>query len=104
MMMFGKGERMKAEGSVVCVLYDPATGRILHMHQVTTFPGGRTLARSEIEARTFDLAKNAGVDVSKAKALHVRPEDYTPGVPHKVDVQSLRLVARPLPASPRNAG
>jgi len=98
MIQFGKDEPVRYEASTVCVIYDPADGRILHMHQVTIFPGGRNPAQPEMEARAFELAKRAGVDVSKAKALHVDPQSLTPGVPHKVDVRSRRVVD--IPAGP----
>jgi len=95
MMMMGQGRLIAPEASSICVLYDPADGRILHMHRVTTLPGGRKMDTKEVEARTFELAKRCGVDVSRAHALHVDPRDVKPSVPHRVDVRTRRLVVRP---------
>ena len=42
------GDPVQPEDEKLCVLYDPATGRIIHTHRVTTLPRGRKVDDAEM--------------------------------------------------------
>jgi hypothetical protein len=88
------GEKLVTE---VCVLYDPRTGRIVHLHE---FIGDGTGlwgpdAKDERERLTVEGAKRRHKDVDRLKALHVpRNVRMEPHVVYGVDLQSGKLVPR----------
>ena len=85
----------------VCVLYDPEDdGRIVHVHTVTTFPGGRAVDEKEVERRAFIRAKAAGRSTEGLKALHVSPSDISPSMRYRVDVEMAKLIELMLTAKP----
>jgi hypothetical protein len=82
-----KPETMGRISNNACVVYDPQTGRIFRIHQVTTMEGGRVLDRKEIETRALALTSKKGY--SQMKVLHVEPDSIKPGTVQKVDLETL---------------
>lgn len=80
------------EEEKLCVLYDPATGRIAHSHRVTTMPGGRKVNREEMEGRTRERASSRGRDINGLAILHVDPKTYKLGAFYQIDVRAKKLV------------
>ncbi len=103
MKFFASGRAVEPESVKTCVLYHYSNGRIIHTHQVVTLPGGKIVEDSEVESRAFAMAKKAGHDVSKIKALHVSRKDYVEDRSYKVDLRSLRLTEIPGPPSTRTS-
>jgi hypothetical protein len=66
-----KGKPIGDEASKVCVLYDPKDGRVVHVHGVTTMPGGKDVDRDELEQRATRHAKALGRSVEGLKSLHL---------------------------------
>ena len=95
---FRVGERMKENHSVkhdseqTCVLYDPRDGRIVHTHRVVTLPGGRKVTNEEVEARTKEIAKQTGHDISGLHAMHFAANAYDASAVYRVDVTTKKLV------------
>jgi hypothetical protein len=92
------------ESAKLCVAYDRKDGRIVHIHQVVTFPGGAKLSESQVKARTLEIAAKRGLDTSKLGTLHVLPEHFDPMKSYKVDVKTGRLVKRSGAKARRSSG
>ena len=82
------------------VLYDPADGRIVHIHRTVVLPGGRMPDNVEIENHARDRLSTAHgrrhkkhlVDVSRLEGLHHPGDDLQPHRKYKVDVARGRLI------------
>jgi hypothetical protein len=82
-----------AESTDTCVVYDPSTGQIRHVHRAITLAGGKHPTHAQLEARAMERARAHGVDVIGLKVLRVSGE-YDPMRKYRVDVAKLSLVAR----------
>jgi hypothetical protein len=92
------------EDEKLCVLYDPATGHIVHTHRVTTLRGGRKVDEAEMERRTRERAASRGRDVRELPLLHVDRKSYKLGALYQVDVRTKTLVEtaqKPIAHRPR---
>jgi hypothetical protein len=69
--MFVKGKPVSDDASKVCLLYDPKDGRVVHVHGVTTMPGGKVVSHSELEERAKMHAKAFERSVEGLKPLHL---------------------------------
>jgi hypothetical protein len=78
----------------LCLLYDPNTGDIRHLHSVTTLLGGRTLTDAEMEARTRELAATRSAELAALPLLHVDPASWRSGARYRVAPASRTLVER----------
>jgi hypothetical protein len=61
----------------VVVLYDPATGSIVHGHYCEADAGSEFPSREELEKTALEFARRharKGVDVARAAILHVDPK------------------------------
>jgi len=58
---------MIAQNVIVVALYSPESGSILHVHSVTTFHGGRSVAEKEAVEAAYDQAARLGHVVSQLK-------------------------------------
>ena len=101
-MLIKNDKGVTAEESDVCVLYDPKSGAIVHLHQQMTFPGGRKPSRAELEAQALQHAEKSRGTGLRLKALHVPAQQYEPTKCYKVHVKALRLVELPLPKAVRD--
>ena len=79
------------------VVYDEKTGRIAHVHQVTTYAGAKAASERADKAEALKLAKQFGHSVRGLRVLNVRARDLNLGVPQRVDVKTRRLVRFKLP-------
>ena len=92
------GAPVQPEDEKICVLYNLATGRIVHMHRVITLPGGRKVDDAEMERRIRERSVSTGRDGSGLGVLHVDPNTYKMGAVYQVDVGAKKLVeATPSP-------
>lgn len=89
--MTPSNDLMRAEDVKACILYEPATGRVVHVHRVTTLPGGRRLDQVAMESRIRDLAKQHGADSVDLRVLHVDPRELVVGTSYVVDVHAEKL-------------
>jgi hypothetical protein len=93
-----KQNLLKPESMDVCVLYDPANGRVVHVHRVATFAGAKKSSAHEIEARCLKVAKQLGHTTAHLKSLHVPHGQFKAATPYIVDVKSSKLIEQPRPA------
>jgi hypothetical protein len=82
----------------VVAIYRPDDGRVVHMHTVRVFEGGRDVGREEAEEAARAHAARIGHDLS-ALAVHHHEGEELPGHfgAYSVDAASGRLVGRELP-------
>lgn len=77
-----------------CVVYDPRSGRIVHVHSVVAEPGARIPSREQVAEDALEIAReSSGRQVKGLKALHVDPRDIVSGEPKRVEVKKLTLVS-----------
>jgi hypothetical protein len=93
------------------VVYDAASGRIVHTHHAVTFAGGKSLSDDELKARALKLAHGSltgsGRRIpTRLEVLHVDPTSIAPGVEYKVDPKHRTLLAGKAiaPFAKRSAG
>jgi hypothetical protein len=83
----------------MCLLYNPADGRIVHIHRIVNYGSAKKRpGKQAVEARCFEVAKQIGLATTGLKSLHVPDEEFKPSTPYKVDVKKRKLVAQPMPA------
>jgi hypothetical protein len=87
-----QGRPANDSASKVCVLYDPADGSVVHVHGVTTIPGGKELSQAEMEQRTIAHAKALGRQVEGLKHLHLPVSAIHPQGRLKVNPEGTGLV------------
>ena len=91
-MKFTSSGRGTVESQVSCVLYDPKSGQIRHVHTVVTMTGGERSTQAQVEKRAYALAKGVIANSAKLKALHVDPATVQAGRRYRVDVKLRALV------------
>jgi hypothetical protein len=74
------------------VVYDTQTGRIMHVHQTTTYRGAEAPSRPEDDARALELAVRFGHRADGLRVLAVAPGDLEHSVPQRIDLKTLRLI------------
>jgi hypothetical protein len=77
-------------------LYDPADGRIVHMHHTIRFEGADERREEEQVQQATETARRLGHDVQRIKSLHVRDFKMSPRA-YRVDVGRQVLVEEPPP-------
>jgi hypothetical protein len=78
----------------VCVIYDPANGRVLHTHEHLTYAGASKVPESHVEAEALAvLARGGKADVSGLGVVHLQPGEYKRGVRYRVELASGRLIS-----------
>jgi hypothetical protein len=83
----------KPSSERVCVLYDPATGRIAYGHREITVGDAHIASAEEFEARTRHLAATRGRrDAANLKSLHLSGVTLKAHKRYKVDLASNTLV------------
>jgi hypothetical protein len=75
-------------------LYEPSTGKIVHMHIVNVLKGGRAVGEQEAVETAQREAKRVGHDVAKLRTkLSTNTKHIT--LPHRINVQTGEFVALP---------
>jgi hypothetical protein len=69
--IYSKGNPVADDASVVCVLFDPSDGRIVHIHGMTRLDGGPSATEAELEQRALENARHLGHSTAGIEALHV---------------------------------
>jgi hypothetical protein len=106
-----RSAKLKPVAVKVCVLYDPRSGSIAHVHKVVTLQGTSKPSEKEVERRAFERARALGTKANVLNALHVKPEDWDDASFFRVDPPSRSLAkiqmkkrGRPSRALPRSSG
>jgi hypothetical protein len=87
---------IEAESTVV--LYEPRSGRIVHVHHVVTIRGATHPDATEIE-RSALAQLSPALSPGKLLALHVSPEEFTARRLLRVDPQTMTLLKLPVQPS-----
>jgi hypothetical protein len=74
----------------MCVLYDQADGRIVHIHSETFAQGMRLHSEDKMEQMARARAQGAKRDVGACKAAHLRDPQFA-GWPRRVDPRTGEL-------------
>ena len=72
------GKAPRAIATHVVALYRPSDGRVIHLHTVQVFEGGRNVSRDEAEAELRVHATRRGHDVGTLGIAHIEklPEGH----------------------------
>jgi hypothetical protein len=92
-MGFATTGKTRIRSDKCCVLFDPASGTIRHVHRVVTMEGADVTPERDVERRARTLAKDLGTDAANLKALLVDSESIKPGKPYAVDPKKRTLVS-----------
>jgi hypothetical protein len=79
------------------VLYDPNSGRILHIHQIIVLEGGDTPTEADVDKTARAVLGERDAESAKALALHLPHADYKPHTAYTVDVATRTLIERAVP-------
>jgi electron transfer flavoprotein alpha/beta subunit len=78
---------------VTRVVYDKATGRIVHTHQVMALPGAEIPSGIDIDAQARSLASRiSGQSEEELDVLNVQPGEARSEVAYAVDLGTHRLI------------
>lgn len=78
------------------IVYDGATGRIVHTHQVMALPGGEIPGGIDIDAQARSLASRiSGKPEEELGVLNIQPEEVKSEVAYTVDLDTHRLIEMP---------
>ena len=94
-MMGNGGKAPKTSATHTVAVYD-ATGRVVRMHSVVVFEGGKAVSQEEAQKEAIELSRRSGHDVTKLKSLIVDQVAAKAGQ-FRVDVGSKKLVALDTP-------
>ena len=96
------GDVPRVIGVDTVALFDPQDGRVVHVHQITTFEGAERRRPEEQLKAAMEAAQRLGQDVEKLEALHA--PDFQPGRSgFRVDLENRRLMEMP-PRAKRSQG
>jgi len=56
MRLVAGGKVLEPQSMKSCILYDPSDGRIVHHHEVVSFPGANEVEEKEVETTTRRIA------------------------------------------------
>jgi hypothetical protein len=80
----------------LCVVYNEATGEIIHSHQIVTLPGATPPTEKELEDEALTLASgNSNNPKIRMAVLPVRIDDFRPDGIYKVNLDKKCLVKVP---------
>jgi hypothetical protein len=84
---------IKAVRESVCVLYEPETGQVRHMHCTLVLEGGYNPTAAEEEAMAHAALQRRAQPHANLVALHVAQDTLKPYSRYRVDVRTKQLVA-----------
>ena len=65
------GKKLSTAASRACVLYEPGTGKVVHVHGVTSLDTTAQINTSELEQKALKMATHLGKATAGVKALHI---------------------------------
>jgi hypothetical protein len=91
-MSFAHHPDLKKVRESACVLYEPETGQIRHMHFIVVLEGGHNPDEAETEAMAHASLERRGKPHAHLQALHVSHEAVKPFCRYSVDINEKHLV------------
>ncbi len=99
--MFANGGRApKVRARHTVAVYDPADGRVVHMHHVVMFEGGKEITSQQAEREAIEKATRRGHDAGRLKTLLSRDDAAHHGGRFRVDLKAGKMVALEAPPRP----
>jgi hypothetical protein len=92
MKMFSQGKTIEPTSHDVYAVYDPKTGRIMHMHEIVRWPDAFAAPQSDPLGRAFEMAARLGHEVAELKAIRFDAAAFSAGKRYKIDPESSTLV------------
>ena len=83
----------KVAAEKCCVVFEPSSGRIRHVHRVITMVGADERSEQAITERALTLAKKYGAVDAKLDVIHVDPQALMDRGLFEVDAKNRTLVA-----------
>jgi len=79
---------------LIIALYEPETGRIVHLHNVTRLAGGRTVPEAEAIQAAQEHAERIGHSVAELRVKVTHDPGHAAG-PHRIDLETGAFVRLP---------
>jgi hypothetical protein len=95
-MPYSIGTAREAADVRIVALYEPDTGKIVHMHAVTVFKGGRPVSEAEAIDAAHKQATRIGLAITRLEAK-VTATLETAARPHRIDPKTHEFVPLPFP-------
>jgi hypothetical protein len=76
----------------ICMFYDPADGRVVHVDHYVQYPGGPTFTENEVKALGLHVLGGRNVKPEDVHALSVPAGDYDERANYRIDVTTRRLI------------
>ena len=92
-MFANGGNAPKVSATHTVAVYDPADGRVVHMHQVVVFAGAKQITSEQAEYEAIENAKRRGHDTARLKTALAHEHSARRGGRFRVDPASGKLVA-----------
>jgi len=86
------GGTVTVQSAKTCVVYDPHSGHIHHVHHAITLRGGREPAQREIEHAALSMARQRAGPETPLAVLHVDHAELVPGTRYEVNIATRALV------------
>jgi hypothetical protein len=96
------GTAPKLAATHTVALYDPIDGRVVHMHHVVVFEGGKAVTAQQAENEAVEKAHRRGHPVDRLERLSLAGPAPRVGGRFRVDLASRTLVALDHPARRRS--
>jgi hypothetical protein len=82
-------------------IYEPADGRVVHMHHVVICEGGKSISPQQAESEAVEQARRRGHDTARLETLLVRDHPERHRGRFRVDLASKTLVLLDPPVRPQ---
>ena len=100
-MSFVSTGKHKVVAENCCIVFEPSSGKILHVYRIRTIEGAEIRSHEAIAERALELAKKHGVTADTLDVIHVDPTVLRERGRFKVHTKSRTLVA--LESQPQRA-
>ena len=75
MVKFGNaGAGPKVSDTHVVAIYDPSDNRVIHLHHVVIFEGGKPVSKEDAESEALAAVRRNGIDDGAFRVVHISEE------------------------------
>jgi hypothetical protein len=91
---------LKIASEIACIVYDPQTGDVLHVHVDTTLEGAAQPDEESVRADTLEHHKNLfnGKKRAAVETMFVDPAELEQRGVRRIDLKSRKLLVSPAPS------
>jgi hypothetical protein len=91
-MLLGTGGTINVVSIKACVVYEPETGIIKHIHHSITLEGGSPTPDEQVEHKALEIAAKRHPDPGRLRTLPIPNESLDPNRRYRVDHESRSLI------------